>query len=807
MKFGNVRIPNIPPRWSFLLPLLSASLWWAMLIAMLVCWIVQGRPLYQSDHYYMIHTIVYLSYVGATNLQPLFIVGTVMMGIFFVWTMMQEFYLRSNNKQFLLISFENRTRNLHIAIIIFSIISSCSIILVACLKDTKFDTAHLTFVGVFIISDLILVSLNISLYFIYNKYYKKSWFFRSALLKLIWLIIAIGLAIGYVVLMELSNGSNDKRWGYSGILEWSLCFWFGLLFFFFAFDLSLNKNLKDDVVNVNIGLTMFDSINHKKHYPKYIIILCSILFIQFIILQVQSIDSVKEIDNEQFLRQNKVGDNEANILPPTTNTNTNTNTNANTITEKKPFKYSLINELFEILIETKPQILPLKKYKNDIKAKQKFATDDDFYFSESYLSSLLDINDDDIIELKSKHELFIKSISNLNMEIFGDEKIQEIKGDGIVIVGGGKFTWLALLNIHQLRSTGCTLPVEVFLPIEVDYEPEFCNEILPKLNAKCTLGFKSLPMKEYTNKLDIGGFQYKILAILISSFENVLLLDSDNVVKKNPINLFNWQKFKNLGLIIWPDCWSRTTNPAFYKIADIIVGSKPIRGIFKDNLDKDEWNYHDLQGTLPNPSSESGMILVNKISQVDTLLLSLYYNIYGPDYYYPLITQGGAGEGDKDTFIAAAYALSQPVYQVEKTMSFIGIHNSNGFHSKALGQWDPIDDDSLLFIHMSYPKLYPDQLNGEIIYESGEHHILYSGGDVNKLYSFDLRMWELITQLLCVDFKDNEIDNLSSVKLNDVDKLSGLKLNYINELDIDLLCDDIHLPHLKYLRNLEAKEQ
>ncbi|KAK7679537.1 Golgi alpha-1,2- mannosyltransferase [Cerrena zonata] len=44
----------------------------------------------------------------------------------------------------------------------------------------------------------------------------------------------------------------------------------------------------------------------------------------------------------------------------------------------------------------------------------------------------------------------------------------------------------------------------------------------------------------------------------------------------------------------------------------------------------------------------------------------MYYNYYGPDYYYPLLSQGAAGEGDKETFIAAAHKLKLPYYQVKE---------------------------------------------------------------------------------------------------------------------------------------------
>ncbi|GMF65764.1 unnamed protein product [[Candida] boidinii] len=288
--------------------------------------------------------------------------------------------------------------------------------------------------------------------------------------------------------------------------------------------------------------------------------------------------------------------------------------------------------------------------------------------------------------------------------------------------------------------------------------------------------------------------------------------------------------------------------------------SRPIRGSYSEeklahgDLLKD-FNFHDFKGTIPNPTSESGMVMVNKIEHAETLLLILYYNIYGPDFYYPMITQGGAGEGDKDTFIAAAYALNKKVYQVKQGMSFIGYHE-DGFHSKALGQWDPTtprelntdDKGEVLFMHCSYPKLYPTQLEGELIKNKKDenedekevqHRRMYVGENANSRYDFELELFEIMTQLICKDYpeinkeekekeasveadklRDNqhetrdsgatpESDELKRIKRSQnvgkvsiKDPLSGLEMKYIQNygFEIEDQCKKVLLPHVKFLR-------
>lgn len=453
-------------------------------------------------------------------------------------------------------------------------------------------------------------------------------------------------------------------------------------------------------------------------------------------------------------------------------------------------KSKIVDDIFKLLVKSKPNCDKLNYFFKDKKAIQNFWDDKGFFHSEDYLrNNLIKFTKGQLTELKRKHKFFVDSITKKQFQAFGIYDKENISGNGITMVGGGKFSWLALINIHQLRAIGCKLPIEVFIGTYADYDQNYCDRILPDLNARCTLGFKKLPMKKYESVLSVKGYQYKILAILLSSFENVLLVDVDNYARYDPSHLFSSKFYTENQLLLWPDCWSRTTNPNFYKIANIPVDmSRPIRGDYSDeklasgDLLKD-FNFHDFKGTLPNPTSESGMVMVNKIEHVDTLLLILYYNIYGPEFYYPMITQGGAGEGDKDTFIAAAYALNKKVYQVKQGMTFIGYHE-DGFHSKALGQWDPttpresnIDDSGeVLFMHCSYPKLYPTQLEGELVKNNKneneneletQHRRMYVGSNANSRYDFELELFEIMTQLICKDYPEiNKEDTTTAAALS-----------------------------------------
>ncbi|KAH6650329.1 mannosyltransferase putative-domain-containing protein [Chaetomium tenue] len=118
----------------------------------------------------------------------------------------------------------------------------------------------------------------------------------------------------------------------------------------------------------------------------------------------------------------------------------------------------------------------------------------------------------------------------------------------------------------------------------------------------------SIPVPEFER------FQWKVLSILVSSFQNVLFLDADCLSILNPDPIFHQgsKPFTSAGLITWPDFWTSTASPLFYKVAGDI----------------------DIPPITSRATSESGII-----------------------HYYPLLSQHGAGEGDKETFLQAALVL------------------------------------------------------------------------------------------------------------------------------------------------------
>lgn len=292
------------------------------------------------------------------------------------------------------------------------------------------------------------------------------------------------------------------------------------------------------------------------------------------------------------------------------------------------------------------------------------------------------INDkEDIEALKTAHAKFVNALNAQEP----DHTV--FNGSGIVMVGGGEYFGPAVVGITMLRRTGSTLPVEVFVADESEWEDEICNYYLPKLGAKClvitdflavdkTLRKKDAPLSvlrrgEKKRGFEVTHYQLKSLAMLFSSFTHVLYLDSDSIPLVDPAtDLFTQEPYTSTGLIIWPDFWIASESPKFYTIAGL----------------------PSFPTGLPRTSSEAGQLLINKSTNLKTLLLANYYNIYGPLYYYPLLSQGALGQGDKETFLAAALVLGGTWYRVSTAVKSVNRWVEGEYKGSGMVQHHPHDD-------------------------------------------------------------------------------------------------------------------
>ncbi|GKZ22700.1 hypothetical protein AbraCBS73388_008869 [Aspergillus brasiliensis] len=351
----------------------------------------------------------------------------------------------------------------------------------------------------------------------------------------------------------------------------------------------------------------------------------------------------------------------------------------------------------------------------------------------------------DVDTMKNAHSGFVDAINTNPPQLNYTRNTR-----GLVSTAGGSYLPVLVISLRMLRRTGSKLPVEVFLADEGEYEEHICEVVLPSLNARCVL--LSEILDAVPGDMRVEKYQFKLLAMLFSSFEEILFLDADAFPLHSPEMLFVNGPFPSTNMVTWPDFWASTVSSYYYEIASQPYPENAVR-----------------------QSSESGEVLISKKTHMKTLLLSTYYNMWGPDFYYPLLSQGAAGEGDKETFVAAAMTLQEPYYQVSEPICAIGHGTQGGLAGSAMVQFDPIEDYALtlkgewrvhgskapapraFFIHANFPKFNPatvfdKQAVNPAFADDGSYTRAWTiPNEVIKAFGTDVekRFWEEILWTAC----------------------------------------------------------
>jgi alpha 1,2-mannosyltransferase len=209
-------------------------------------------------------------------------------------------------------------------------------------------------------------------------------------------------------------------------------------------------------------------------------------------------------------------------------------------------------------------------------------------------------------------------------------------GRGIVMAAGDSAAVVrARTNIRLLRSYNCTLAVEIFhFPNELSAPEKSLLEELSLLEQRSEeqqegpIGMKvSVRVVEGVRKgNDWKAFQIKGAAIQQSSFDEILYLDTDSYLLRNPGYLFESKHWKETGLMLWPDYTkSHATNPLWR-----LVG----------------------QTCRNEYEGESGQMLISRSLHQDLLWLVEYFAMHHHEFY-------GFTGGDRDSFRAAALLLGK----------------------------------------------------------------------------------------------------------------------------------------------------
>ncbi len=302
---------------------------------------------------------------------------------------------------------------------------------------------------------------------------------------------------------------------------------------------------------------------------------------------------------------------------------------------------------------------------------------------------LFELSDDDQTKLFESHSSFVHQLP-----LFASHLPFDANTTGIVTTVGARNFGQAISLVLMTRRTGSHLPIQIILDSRSPWVDMVCSSTMPRFNTTCVF-LEELWAGIHQRLPKFTSFQWKTISIIASTFQNVLFLDADCLPMRNPDAIFDLgsEPFTSAGFITYPDFWTSTISPLFSRIAGGL----------------------EVPAISSRSSSESGVMVYNKARHADILLLAAYYNYNGPGHYYPMLTQHGAGEGDKETFLQAALVLEalrkQGVYRQPREWMKPGVGVKKGYwdvktipsvlgRSEPKGKWrgmfikqmDPMED-------------------------------------------------------------------------------------------------------------------
>lgn len=306
------------PKRLFLFPWFGLIFWYAMLISMLAWWGADGRPIWHwlygwdmtpkqfKDQYGNVG-LIYISDIGATKMQGVFISLSCTQGIVYCLTVLVWYVIDYTNKDDFLtpseqkeidtsdihdttdtrdtsfssssssseevsdevkisktkhfFKFSHHEKNLIFASLICCCIGSLGILFCSIFNTRDFHRVHLSMVGVFLAGMAISVILTGTSFILTGKnQYKrenntddhsvgyKIWTknYYQKMFANTWLISGIAKLIWVIMAIVWAicfGGVNVND--ISAVFEWLLAFWYGIIFVIWSIDMYIHRNLSE----------------------------------------------------------------------------------------------------------------------------------------------------------------------------------------------------------------------------------------------------------------------------------------------------------------------------------------------------------------------------------------------------------------------------------------------------------------------------------------------------------------------------------------------------------------------------------
>ncbi|KAJ1541772.1 hypothetical protein HK405_010437, partial [Cladochytrium tenue] len=226
---------------------------------------------------------------------------------------------------------------------------------------------------------------------------------------------------------------------------------------------------------------------------------------------------------------------------------------------------------------------------------------------------------------------------------------------GIVFTGSDAMVRHLLIALDFLREAGCTLPIE-FVYVGDQVPSSLLNRLR---SSNVTL----VNMAERVKHFNVGLQEWvwgaaKISAILYSSFEQVLFLDPDNLVVRDPTFLFETRRFREHGAVFWPDYMLRPTNFSMWDFFLVPASQRPpavgAAGAAEAGLPVRELEF------------ESGQVLVDKRRVWAALKIGEHIASEGRYFFKHFL-------GDKESLHWGFRATRTPFFLVPHYLDAVGV--------------------------------------------------------------------------------------------------------------------------------------
>ena len=269
---------------------------------------------------------------------------------------------------------------------------------------------------------------------------------------------------------------------------------------------------------------------------------------------------------------------------------------------------------------------------------------------------------------KQKVKNDIEEASNI---IFNHKTRCEYPGgedNGVIMVAGGKkYGPLGLRAVKKIRSLSPNLKIHIF---GLD-EDELQHESMIELSNMSNVYVSHLDQKTKSQEV---GWQCKIKAIIACNFENVFLIDADNVPLQPIHELFELDVFKENSAIMWRDIED--------KERPISILGKHVNFPYLNSVSPNGKLLENLNISIKH-QHESGQLLVNRRKSWKALDLIAKMND-ASGHFYNLM------HGDKDTYQIGFKATETSFYEVPFRPSTGGYLDDSGKYKKvSLIQYHP----------------------------------------------------------------------------------------------------------------------